>query len=110
MRRFTLAVLALGCLSLGLATFIGPNAASISVPVLAAPTTETPCTQSCSFGEPGATDKDDHFSFCHVDHGGEAHVICPDSSSIAHPHLDTHEFDFCINTLTDLANCVGKKG
>ena len=104
MRRFTLAILTLGCLALALATFL-PNAAPISVTVKAA----SLCTQSCSFGEPGAKDKADHFSFCHVDHGGEAHVICPDSSSIDSPHLSNHNQDFCINTAEDLADCIAKK-
>jgi hypothetical protein len=111
MRRLTLAILALGCLALGLAAFGGPSTMSISVPVLAAPPTEpTSCTRPCSFGDPEASDKDDHFAFCHVDHGGAAHVICPDSSSINHPHLDTHEFDFCINSATDLGRCAKNIG
>jgi len=110
MRRFTFAVLALGCLALGLATFLGPNASPISVPVLAAPpTTEVPCFQPCSFGDPDETDKDDHFTYCHVDHGGEGHVNCSDSSSI-NQHLENHNQDFCINTGEELTTCTAKKG
>jgi hypothetical protein len=107
MRKLTLGVLVVGCLVLGLGTFMAPNAVPpIAVTVSAA---ASQCTQPCSFGDPGASDKDDHFAFCHVDHGGDPHVICPDSSSIDTPHLSTHEFDFCINTLDDLAACTGKK-
>lgn len=102
MRRFTLAVLTLGCLALALATF-APNTASISVPVKA----QEVCSAPCSI-EPGATDKDGHFAFCHVDHGGEAHVICPDQSSIDQ-HFAKHNFDFCINDEVDLADCIAKK-
>jgi len=98
MRRFTFAVLALGCLALGLVTFLGSNGSPISVAVLAAPpTVELPpeCAASCSEGDPSETDKDDHFSYCHVDHGGEGHVNCSDSSSI-NQHLTNHDVDFCI--------------
>jgi hypothetical protein len=105
MRKLTLGVLAAGCLLLGLITFIAPDATTpISVTVSA----QSLCTQPCSFGDPGAKDKADHFAFCHVDHGGEAHVICPDSSSIDTPHLSTHQFDFCINTVEDLDDCIKK--
>ena len=104
MRRFTFAVLALGCLLLALGTFVGTNTAPITVV-----SAQSICTQPCSFGDPEAKDKNDHFSFCHVDHGGAGHVICPDSSSIDQPHLNTHETDFCINTLENLEACTGKK-
>jgi hypothetical protein len=99
--------LALGCLVLGLTTFIAPDA---STPISVKVSAQSACTQPCSFGEPGASDKDDHFAFCHVDHGGEAHVICPDSSSIDTPHLSKHETDFCINTVEQLADCIAKGG
>jgi hypothetical protein len=106
MRRLTVVVLAVGCLALGVGTFLVSGVAPpISVPVSA----QSLCTQPCSFGDPGASDKDDHFAFCHVDHGGDPHVICPDSSSIDTPHLSNHQFDFCINTTDDLIKCTGKK-
>ena len=108
MRKFTLAVLALGCLALGLAAFGGSSTISISVPVLASPTEPSTCQQPCSAFGSGISDKDDHFLFCHVDHGGEPHVICPDSSSINHPHLDTHEFDGCVNDIGAFLKCGGK--
>jgi hypothetical protein len=110
MRRLTFAVLALGCLALGLVTFLGPNASPISARLLAAPPDiERPCTQACSFGDPDETDKDDHFTYCHVDHGGEGHVNCSDASSI-NQHLANHHDDFCINDEAALADCTGKKG
>jgi len=63
------------------------------------------CTQPCSI-EPGATDKDGHFAYCHVDHGGAGHIICPDQSSIDQ-HFANHDQDFCINSLDDLKKCGG---
>ena len=107
MRRFTFAVLALGCLALALATFTGPKSSLISVPVLAQPLPQTSadCTAECSI-EPGQTDKDNHKAYCHVDHGGAAHVICPSLSSIDQ-HFANHDQDFCINTLDDLKKCEG---
>ena len=110
MRRFTFAVLALGCLALGLATFVGPHASPISVRVLAAPPEiERPCQKSCSFGDPSETDKDDHFSYCHVDHGGEGHVNCSDASSI-NQHLENHDTDFCITDEASITDCLKKTG
>ena len=112
MRRLTLAVLVLGCLALGVATWMAPGAVPpISVTLSAQ---SHGCTAGCSI-EPGATDKADHFAFCHVDRGGEGHIICPDSSSILQPHLNQHfnpatgVGDFCINTIEDLEACAAKK-
>jgi len=103
MRRITLAVMLLGCLTLVGALFM-PTAAP---PMVVKVSAQSLCQQGCDFI--GDKAKNDHFAFCHVDHGGAPHVICPDSSSIDDPHLSTHEFDFCINTLDDLARCEGKK-
>ena len=106
MRRFTFAVLALGCLALALATFTGPKSSLISVPVLAQPLQDSSsCIQPCSF-EPGQTDKEGHLAYCHVDHGGAPHIICPSTSSIDQ-HFANHDQDFCINTLDDLKKCGG---
>ena len=102
MRRFTLAVLTIGVLALALATF-APKAASISVPVKAA----EQCTSPCS-AEDGATDKENHFVYCHVDHGGEGHLICPSVSSIAQ-HFAKHDQDFCVDTPEQQAECLAKK-
>jgi hypothetical protein len=100
MRRLTLAVLALGCLLVAMGTFVGTKADPIAAPVLAQATT---CIQECSF-EPGQTDKENHRAYCHVDHGGAAHIICPSLSSIDQ-HFANHDQDFCINTLDDLKKC-----
>jgi hypothetical protein len=99
MRRFTLAVLALGGLALGLATFMGPTANPISVPVSAQPG----CTTGCSIE--GGEDKDGHHAYCHVDHGGLGHIICPSDSSIEQ-HFANHDQDFCIDSGEDLKKCA----
>jgi len=112
MRRLTVAVMALGCLAL-VGTLLMPTAPSpISTTVSARVQSE--CLRSCSFADPGASDKNDHFSFCHVDRSGTPHIICPDSQSIDNPHLSQHfdpntgVGDFCINTLEDIVRCGGK--
>ena len=104
MRRFTLSVLVLGCLALAIATFMGPNADPISVSLSAQAET---CTAGCSI-EPGQTDKEGHRAYCHVDHGGAGHIICPSLSSIEQ-HFANHNQDFCINTSEQLAECAAKK-
>jgi hypothetical protein len=101
MRRLTLAVVALGCLLLAIGTFVGTKADPIAVPAFAQ--TAADCTAECSI-EPGQTDKENHKAYCHVDHGGAAHVICPSLSSIEQ-HFANHDQDFCINTVDDLKKC-----
>ena len=100
MRRLTLAVVALGCLLLAIGTFVGTKADPIAVPVFAQVVTD--CVTGCSIE--GGEDKDNHRAYCHVDHGGAAHVICPSLSSIEQ-HFANHDQDFCINTLDDLKKC-----
>ena len=83
MRRATLAVLVLGCLALSLGTVLGPNVVpQVLTTTVSAQSPLHPCTVACG-------NEKDHYAFCHVDHGGEGHVICPDSSSIA-KHLENH--------------------
>jgi hypothetical protein len=97
MRRLTLAVLALGCLLLAIGSFVGTKADPIAVPVLA-----QSCTTGCSIE--GGEDKDGHHAYCHVDHGGAGHVICPSDSSIVQ-HFANHNQDFCIDSTEDVKKC-----
>lgn len=103
MRRLTIALLAVGCLVLVGTLFVPTATPSITATVSA----QSACTLPCSV-IPGYTDKNDHFAFCHVDHGGDPHAICPDSSSIDQ-HLANHEFDQCITDTFTVADCEGFK-
>ena len=112
MRRLTIAVMLLGCLAL-VGTLLAPTAPSPISTTVSARAAQHPCTKSCSFAESDSTDKDDHYSFCHVDRSGSPHIICPDSSSIDQ-HLANHfdpntgVGDFCIDDATDIEACGGK--
>jgi hypothetical protein len=103
MRRLTVAVMVLGCLAL-VGTLLMPTAVS---PIAATVSAEAACALPCSV-IPGYTDKTDHFAFCHVDHGGAGHGICPDSSSIDQ-HLANHHFDQCITATFTAADCAAIK-
>ncbi len=108
MRKVTVAFLALGCLALGIGSFVAPIAGLPDSATVYAQSPLHPCTQGCEIT--GDKPQADHYAFCHVDRGGEGHVICPDSSSIA-KHLQNHQpdGDFCINSAADLEACEGKK-
>jgi hypothetical protein len=103
MRRLTLAVLALGCLLLAIGSFVGTKADPIAVPVLA----QSTCSTGCSIE--GGEDKDGHHAYCHVDHGGAGHIICPSDASIVQ-HFANHDQDFCIDDATTLKKCEDLTG
>jgi hypothetical protein len=108
MRRLTVAVMALGCLAL-VGVSLTPTGGSLVSVTLSAQPAPHPCTQACG-------NAPDHFAFCHVDRGGEGHVICPDSSSIAQ-HLRNHTTeggrwpfqDECISDEFTEEDCLAKK-
>ena len=101
MRRLTVALLTAGCLALGIGTLLVATGGSVTV---SAQSTLHPCTQACGQSA-------DHYAFCHVNGGGEGHVICPDSSSIA-KHLANHTEeagDQCIGPDFSEDDCLAKK-
>ena len=70
MRRLTVAFLALGCLSLGIGTWVVPTAVPpISATVSAQATLHT-CRQACGQSA-------DHYAFCHVDRGARGTSSVP---------------------------------
>jgi hypothetical protein len=89
MRRLTVALLTAGCLALGIGTLLVATGGSVTV---SAQSPLHPCQQACGSA--------DHYAFCHVDRGGEGHVICPDSSSIAQ-HLKLHTANAGDQCITD---------